>query len=148
MNAEKLQKLQNSVRTGGKGSVRRKKKVVRSAATGNDTKLQATLKRLALNPLQAIDEVLMYRDDGKVLAFANPKVQVNIQARTYVVTGKSEVKDAKDVAPGDMASLQKLMEQLRAGGAGAGADDVPNLVGDFESAAQGDDEPPALVAEK
>jgi hypothetical protein len=34
-----------------------------------------------------------------------------------------------------MASIQKLLEQMKASGAmPSGADDVPDLVGDFESA--------------
>ena len=40
MNAEKLQKLQAQVRLGGKGTPRRKKKVVHKTATTDDKKLQ------------------------------------------------------------------------------------------------------------
>ena len=49
MNAEKLaklQKLSESVRTGGKGTARRKKKVVHKAASTDDKKLQSQLKKL------------------------------------------------------------------------------------------------------
>ena len=47
MNAEKLKLLQAQVRTGGKGSVRRKKKVVHRTATTDDKKLQSSLKKLS-----------------------------------------------------------------------------------------------------
>ena len=40
MNAEKLAKLQAQVRTGGKGTARRKKKVVHKTAATDDKKLQ------------------------------------------------------------------------------------------------------------
>ena len=47
MNAEKLKMLQAQVRTGGKGTVRRKKKVVHRTATTDDKKLQSSLKKLS-----------------------------------------------------------------------------------------------------
>jgi hypothetical protein len=48
-----------------------------------------------------------------------------------------------------MASIQRLMEQLRAGGMGAAvSDDVPDLVGDFESSAAKADDVPELVEAK
>lgn len=42
---------------GGKGTVRRKHKAAHKAAGADDKKLQATLKRLGVNPLPAIEEV-------------------------------------------------------------------------------------------
>ena len=42
MNAEKLAKLQAQVRTGGKGTARRKKKVVHKTAATDDKKLQVS----------------------------------------------------------------------------------------------------------
>jgi len=47
MNAEKLKMLQAQVRIGGKGTVRRKKKVVHRTATTDDKKLQSSLKKLS-----------------------------------------------------------------------------------------------------
>ena len=60
MNAEKIQKLQKQaqqVRTGGKGSARRKKKVVHRTATTDDKKLQTSLKKLGVNNIPGIEEV-------------------------------------------------------------------------------------------
>ena len=60
MNPEKLQKLQSQaqqVRIGGKGSARRKKKVVHRTATTDDKKLQSSLKKLGVNNIPGIEEV-------------------------------------------------------------------------------------------
>ncbi|VDO24721.1 unnamed protein product, partial [Onchocerca flexuosa] len=49
MNVEKIKKLQQNaaqVRTGGKGTARRKKKVVHKTAATDDKKLQSNLKKL------------------------------------------------------------------------------------------------------
>ena len=56
MNPEKLAKMAAQVRTGGKGSVRRKKKAVHKTTTTDDKRLQNTLKRLGVNNIPAIEE--------------------------------------------------------------------------------------------
>jgi hypothetical protein len=93
VNAEKLAKLAEQVRTGGKGSVRRKMKGVLTCFCGNhenrrltgvpiavhrtvavdDKKLEATLKRMGVSPIPAIEEVNMFKNDGTVIHFVNPK---------------------------------------------------------------------------
>ena len=49
MNIEKLKALQAQVRIGGKGTARRKKKVVHRTATTDDKKLQSSLKKLSVS---------------------------------------------------------------------------------------------------
>ena len=49
MNQEKLKQLQSQVRIGGKGTARRKKKVIHKTATTDDKKLQSSLKKLSGN---------------------------------------------------------------------------------------------------
>ena len=49
MNPEKLKQMQANVRIGGKGTARRKKKVVHRTATTDDKKLQSSLKKLSGN---------------------------------------------------------------------------------------------------
>ena len=49
--------LFQNTRTGGKGSVRRKKKTVHKNVTTDDKRLQSTLKRLGVNNIPAIEEV-------------------------------------------------------------------------------------------
>ncbi|TMS08047.1 Transcription factor BTF3 [Larimichthys crocea] len=78
MNQEKLAKLQAQVRIGGKGSARRKKKVVHRTATADDKKLQFSLKKLGVNNISGIEEVNMFTNQGTVIHFNNPKVQASL----------------------------------------------------------------------
>lgn len=73
MNQEKLNKLTQQVRIGGKGTPRRTKKVVHKTTTTDDKRLTATLKRLGVNNIPGIEEVNLFKDDGNVIHFANPK---------------------------------------------------------------------------
>ena len=50
MNPEKLKQMQANVRIGGKGTARRKKKVLHRTATTDDKKLQSSLKKLSVRP--------------------------------------------------------------------------------------------------
>ena len=61
MNPEKLAKMAAQVRTGGKGSVRRKKKAIHKTTTTDDKRLQNTLKRLGVNNIPAIEEVNLFK---------------------------------------------------------------------------------------
>ncbi len=75
-NPEKLAKLQakaGSVQTGGKGTVRRKHKTVRKNAVHDDKRLKTTLNRLNVRDIPAIEEVNLFKDDGTVIHFSNPK---------------------------------------------------------------------------
>ena len=73
MNTDKLAKMKANVRTGGKHSVRRKKKVVKRRAGAGDQKLNSVLKRLNVNTIPGIDEVNMFKSDGTVIHFQQPK---------------------------------------------------------------------------
>jgi len=79
-------------RTGGKGTVRRKKKTMHKTATSDDKKLGSTLKKLGVTNIPAIEEVNLFAVDGKVIHFSNPKVQASIAANTYVISGPNDVK--------------------------------------------------------
>eukprot|EP00802_Teleaulax_amphioxeia_P028041 Tamp_29582.p1 GENE.Tamp_29582~~Tamp_29582.p1 ORF type:complete len:171 (+),score=60.39 Tamp_29582:51-515(+) len=148
---EKLAKLQASVRTGGKGTVRRKKKAVHKTASTDDKRLQNTLKRLGVNHIPGIEEVNFFRDDGSVIHFKNPKsVQASIGANTYVISGTAENKKLQDLLPGiinqlgsdNLEHLKTIAGAFQGGGAGAGGDDddddddVPDLEEDFEAASK------------
>lgn len=62
----------------GKGTPRRKvKKVVRNSAV-DDKKLQDALKKLNVQPLQGIEEVNMFKEDGNVIHFAKPRGESSI----------------------------------------------------------------------
>ncbi|CAL9094208.1 unnamed protein product [Musa textilis] len=151
MNVEKLMKMAGAVRTGGKGSMRRKKKAVHKTTTTDDKRLQSTLKRIGVNAIPAIEEVNIFKDD-LVIQFVNPKVQASIAANTWVVSGSPQTKKLQDLLPGiisqlgpdNLENLKRLAEHLQKQAPGAGApakqdndDDVPELVpGEtFEAAA-------------
>ncbi|KAL8171447.1 hypothetical protein V2J09_023251 [Rumex salicifolius] len=155
MNRDKLMKMAGAVRTGGKGSVRRKKKAVHKTNTTDDKKLQSTLKRIGVNSIPAIEEVNIFADDT-VIQFINPKVQASIPANTWVVSGIPQIKKLEDILPGiinqlgpdKLDNLRKLAEQFKMQASGANAsekpqvehddDDVPELVPSetFEAAAE------------
>lgn len=97
MNAEKLKKLQEQVRIGGKGTPRRKKKIVHATAATDDKKLQSTLKKLGVNAIPGIEEVNMIKDDGSVIHFKNPKTQASLAANTFAITGHGENKQASSI---------------------------------------------------
>merc|ERR1712136_467895 len=90
MNADKLAKLQAQVRIGGPGTARRKKKVVHRTATTDDKKLQSSLKKLTVNNIPGIEEVNMFKEDGTIIHFNNPKVQASLAANTFAITGHAE----------------------------------------------------------
>ena len=144
-----------STQTGGKGSVRRKHKVVRKNATQDDKRLKSTLNRLNVRDIPAIEEVNLFKEDGNVIHFASPKVQASIQANTYVVSGNAETKKLQDLLPGiisqlgpdnleDLKSIYANLAGSMPGAAGAAAggddddDDVPDLVDNFEAVSKGE----------
>jgi len=154
---------------GGKGSMRRKKRMVRKKDTQDDKRLQGALKRLNVNNIPAIEEVnLFQKGDDTVIHFDQPRVQASIAANTYVVSGNCVTKKVMEMLPGilpqlgpdnlenlkDMANqIQKMREQSE-NAAGDDDDEVPELVENvnFEDVAaedpvsdDEDDEVPDLV---
>ena len=139
--------------TGGKGTVRRKKKVAQKGAAQSDAKLGTTLKKLGATNIPGIEEVNLFKEDGNVIHFVNPKVQAAIAANTYVISGPSDTKPLQDLLPSivsqlGMDNLSQLQSMAAAGAAGAAApaaaaddedddDDVPDLVeGNFEEVSE------------
>ncbi|KHN05297.1 Transcription factor BTF3 [Glycine soja] len=138
MDVEKLKKMASSVRTGGKGTMRRKKKAVHKTTTTDDKRLQSTLKRIGVNAIPAIEEVNIFKDEI-VIQFLNPKVQASIAANTWVVSGSPQTKKLQDILPNiihqlgpdNLENLKKLAEQFQK--------QVPEA-GDGATAAQEDDD--------
>ncbi|OAY76699.1 Transcription factor BTF3 [Ananas comosus] len=147
MNVEKLKKMAGAVRTGGKGSMRRKKKAVHKATTTDDKRLQSTLKRVGVNTIPAIEEVNIFKDD-LVIQFLNPKVQASIAANTWVVSGSPQTRKLQDLLPGifnqlgpdNLDNLRRIAEQFQKQAPAAGADNNDN------TAQEDDDDVPELVA--
>lgn len=97
MNTEKLKKMQAQVRIGGRGTPRRKKKIVHQTAATDDKKLQSSLKKLSVNVIPGIEEVNMIKDDGTVIHFNNPKAQASLGANTFAISGHGENKQVPDL---------------------------------------------------
>jgi len=167
MNSEKLSKMQEQVRIGGKGTARRKKKVLHRTATTDDKKLQSSLKKLSVNNIPGIEEVNMMKNDGSVIHFNNPKVQASLAANTFAVTGQSETKQITEMLPGilnqlgaeSLQHLKRLATSVsgdKAGPAAAAAaaaveeeeddDDVPDLVENFDEASKNEANAPDAAA--
>ena len=126
----------------GKGTPRRKVKRAPARSSGDDKKLQATLKKLNVQPIQAIEEVNMFKSDGNVIHFAAPKgtysriergisrhlvlttnvtVHAAVPANTFAIYGNGEDKELTELVPGilnqlgpdSLASLRKLAESYQ-----------------------------------
>lgn len=141
--------------TGGKGTARRKKKAAsRSSSAQSDVKLTAALKKLGATNIPGIEEVNLFKEDGKVIHFVNPKVQASIGANTYIVSGAGETKSLQELLPSivsqlGMDNIAQLQAAMTGQGMGAGGtsaipegdeeddDDVPDLVdGNFEEVSE------------
>mmetsp|Transcript_2615 Transcript_2615/g.6751 ORF Transcript_2615/g.6751 Transcript_2615/m.6751 type:complete len:161 (+) Transcript_2615:103-585(+) len=134
-------------RTGGKGTVRRKKKTMHKTATSDDKKLGSTLKKLGVTNIPAIEEVNLFAVDGKVIHFSNPKVQASIAANTYVISGPNDVKQLTELLPGimnqlgpdNMDHLKQIADNMTTTKMVSSSeieaeedDDVPDLIENFE----------------
>merc|ERR1712169_119621 len=140
MDMEKLKKMQQSVRIGGKGTPRRKGKKVHKTGGVDDKKLQTALKKLNVQPIQAIEEVNMFKSDGNVIHFAAPKVHAAVPSNTFAIYGNGEDKELTELVPGilnqlgpdSLASLRKLAESYQSMQKAEGGDDddgeIPDLV--------------------
>ena len=130
--------------TGGKGAVRRKKKSSsRSSSAQSDAKLTGALKKLGATNIPGVEEINLFKEDGKVIHFVNPKLQASIGANTFIVSGASETKPLQDLLPGivpqlGMDNIQQLQQAMAAQGMGG---DMPKVVEEDED----DDDVPDLV---
>lgn len=114
----------------------------------DDKKLQTTLKKMNVQPIQAIEEVNMFKSDGNVIHFSAPKgtpsppalvhvqytnilrvVHASVPSNTFAIYGNGEDKELTELVPGilnqlgpdSLASLRKLAESyqsLQKGGEG------------------------------
>jgi len=97
-----------------------------------------------VNNIPGIEEVNLFKDDGSVIHFVNPKVQASIAANTYVISGHAETKKLQELLPGiinqlgpdNLANLKKIAEQYSKKEEAGGDEDVPELVDNFEEASK------------
>ncbi|KAK4140224.1 nascent polypeptide-associated complex subunit beta [Dichotomopilus funicola] len=142
--AEKEEAKQASIAASlnGKGTPRRKVKRAPARSAGDDKKLQQSLKKLNVQPIQAIEEVNMFKSDGNVIHFAAPKVHAAVPANTFAIYGNGEDKELTELVPGilnqlgpdSLASLRKLAESYQ------------NMQKNEKPEEADDDEIPELVA--
>lgn len=145
--------MESQVRIGGKGTARRKKKIVHRTATTDDKKLQSSLKKLSVNNIPGIEEVNMIKEDGTVIHFNNPKVQASLAANTFAITGHGENKQITEMLPNilnqlgaeGLTHLKRLASNVHSTGSKKGTileqstsarieedDEVPDLVDNFD----------------
>ncbi|KAL6917758.1 hypothetical protein FSHL1_009188 [Fusarium sambucinum] len=125
-------------RLSGKGTPRRKVKRAPARSGADDKKLQLALKKLNTQPIQAIEEVNMFKQDGNVIHFAAPKVHAAVPSNTFAIYGNGEDKELTELVPGilnqlgpdSLASLRKLAESYQNLQKEKGEDDdeIPDLV--------------------
>jgi len=150
MNAEKLARMQAQVRIGGKGTARRKKKTVHKTDTTDEKKLQAALQKIRVNQIPGIEEVNLFKDDGSVMHFKNPKIQASLPSNTFALHGQYEDKQLTELLPGIINQMgpESISRLSKLAGIMDGAnpvddkaidnsdDDVPDLVENFEEASK------------
>jgi len=96
----------------------------------------------------------MFKDNGEVIHFANPKVQASLGSNTYAISGQAETKSLQEMLPTIMSQMGMTTDFSLAGEGGqrkggaradqsgegplgtiseqAGDDDVPDLVENFD----------------
>ena len=127
-------KFGESVRIGGKGSMRKKNKVPHKTSQVDDKKVKQAIKKLGVQPLPGIDEVNFFQDDNTILHFQNPQIEGNIRDNFFVISGKGEVKTIRDLMPGILPQIgpknaEFLKELINSAKTAPADDDVPELVG-------------------
>lgn len=99
------------------------KKVHKSSGT-DDKKLQTSLKKLNVQPIQAIEEVNMFKEDGNVIHFAAPKGksvprlvvyhfrivvrELDCRVAQRCIGPRSVCRDAADIFPSQFMRLSHL----------------------------------------
>ncbi|KAJ3451405.1 transcription factor btf3 family member [Anaeramoeba flamelloides] len=111
MNPEKLKRLKRNVRTGGKGSVRRKKKIVRNNASNTSKRLVQTLEKQKVTDMSGVQSVDFIMDD-KMIHFGTPRLKYNYNGNTYLLIGKGENKPLPSSGFGTGGQPQISMKQL------------------------------------
>jgi nascent polypeptide-associated complex subunit beta len=131
--------------TGGAGTSRRKKKAAPKVSNTDDKKITTSLKKLGLQAIPGIEEVNLFKDNGEVIHFVQPKVQAAIPSKTFVISGNSETKTIQELMPQILTQMGDLNKLSGLAGAAQGEaeedddEDMPELV-----QADGEVEDPAV----
>eukprot|EP00116_Pleurobrachia_bachei_P018334 sb/3478596/ len=87
-------------------------------------------------------QVNIFREDGSVIHFTNPKVQATVQANTFAISGNPETKQISEMLPGILHQLVGLSSGLpksmkpQEEAIPEEDDEVPALVEDFDEASK------------
>mmetsp|Transcript_123936 Transcript_123936/g.300947 ORF Transcript_123936/g.300947 Transcript_123936/m.300947 type:complete len:152 (+) Transcript_123936:54-509(+) len=128
------------------GGIRRKHKAARKTTSQDDKKILAEMKKLNAQDIPMVQEVNMFKEDGGVIHFTNPKVQADITSNTFCVSGRSANKTLPELLPGilpqlgpdNLAQLKSIAEQFqqatgKTDAANDDDEDVPELVENFDN---------------
>jgi len=140
-------KLSKGGQVGGKGSVRRKKVIKHHDTQVDDKKFASAIKKYNWQHIPDIKEVNMFREDGSIIHYANPRFEASQSLSGYMVSGKAENKKLEELLPGilqqldknDLATLQSMAREFAAKQAQAkGSADDDDEFGDinFEEASK------------
>ena len=124
---------------GGKGSMRRKKKVATHNPKADDKKLISAVKKYNMQPLNDIVELNMFEGENSVMHFTKLQVQYSFKESFVFINGTYETKELKDLLPGIIDQvgpqhheyLKKLRETMAANVVAPKKeeDEIPKLVG-------------------
>lgn len=112
---EKLKALQAKTaanKVGGKRVVKSRPTTKVSAV--DDKRVKTAIAKLGARDVPGIDEVNMFKKDGTVLNFTNPKLYAAIQNNTFGITGVPQKKNLADMLPGVISQIgYEGLEQLK-----------------------------------
>lgn len=125
----------SSTRLGGKGTMKRKVKVVHKSGGSDDKKTKGLIKKLGAQPLPEISEINIFTNDNQVIQFKNPEVFGSLQNQTFIVSGSPETKELKDCLADVLTQLSpQQLEKLKKDNLGVEAkgtadkEEAPELV--------------------
>ena len=105
MDPKKLERMQAQVRIGGKGTARRKKKIAYKTDTIADNKLQAAMQKIRVNEIPSVEEVNLFKDDGSIMHFENPRVKASFYSNMFALYGHCEDKQITEPTPGIIGQM-------------------------------------------
>ncbi|KAH7816721.1 putative nascent polypeptide-associated complex subunit beta [Monocercomonoides exilis] len=80
--------MASQVRTGGKGSMRRKTKIAHHTSFDDRRKIETFIQANQCHELPSVDEIQLFLKDSSSFQFIKPKVFANIGSNLTVIQGK------------------------------------------------------------
>ena len=131
-----------STKVGGKGTEKRKIKVIHKAAN-DDKKVKGLVKKMNAQPMPDIIEMNFFHKDNTVWQFKNPEVFVSFQNQVIILSGPHDAKPIKDcladvitqISADQLEFIKKVQGTAAPKDAKEKEAEIPNLV-NFEEAAK------------